>query len=398
MNSAKKLLSLFLAIIMCFSVCIPVVGADTTEENIDSPEAYMEFIEHLGMPVISTETFGVFLNILKGLVSLLTGEEPQPEKFNITLDDMLLDISADICENSGLDLSLIASNFPDINVIANYFKNEYEIDTTEFRKARYAKRDEYLAEGNQMMASICHAIGAFMSIIKELSIYTVETSDPDVYKVMLHLKYEDGTIETHDAGLLINTKTGECTNAEGTGMFGTGYNFNIEEMVVYTTVDCWMRNFGFCLFYDIMANSMPISYSYVTRRFKFEYDGLEWMIQIWKGNYFISNGGEVGIYSRDPEKAFGSFYNCATPEQELDMSMQVLIGNKQLVNRPLQRHWWISGFHLGTMRYLPSALTLKSTIVMPDEEMLEAFTAAIDKNVMNDVEYTVDGLKVSLVW
>ena len=248
------------------------------------------------------------------------------------------------------------------------------------------------------MASVCHAIGAFMSIIEECEIYSEATSDPDVYKVMLHLRYEDGTEETHDAGLLINTKTGECYNEEGTGMFGSGYNFNINDMVVYTTVDCWMRNFGFCMMYDILANMMPISYSYVTRRFTFEYDGLEWMIQIWKGNYFISNGGEVGIYSRDPATARGTFYNCATEDQELDMSMQVLIGNKVLVDRKLQRHWWISGFHLSDRRYLPSALTLKSSIVMPDKGMLEAFTAAIDANVMGDVTYTVDGLTVSLVW
>ena len=248
------------------------------------------------------------------------------------------------------------------------------------------------------MASVCHAIGAYMSIIQKLYIYTEKTDEKDVYKVMLYLEYEDGTNETHDAGLHINMKTGECYNDKGTGMFGSGYNFNIYEMVVYTTVDCWMRNFGFCILYDILANVNPISYSYVTRRFKFEYDGLEWMIQIWKGNYFISNGGEVGIYSREPGEYKTSFYNCASEDQELMMSMQILLNDKVLVNRPLQRHWWISGFNIGTMRYLPSVLTLKSTIVMPDEEMLEAFTASIDENVMGDVSYTVDGLKVNLVW
>ena len=69
-----------------------------------------------------------------------------------------------------------------------------------------------------------------------------------------------------------------------------------------------------------------------------------------------------------------------------------------LVNRKLQKHWWISGFNLGEKLYLPSALTLKSTIQMPNKEMLEAFTAAIDANIMGDVSYTVKGLKVNLVW
>ncbi len=393
MKMTKRILSLILAAVMLFTA-VPLAGA--TEES--SVEQYKNEMSQLGIPVISTEDFGKLLNVMKTLVYLLTGEEPETEKFNVSLDEVILEVSSEICSESGLDLGLIAANIPDINVIANYFKNKYSINTTEFREARYKKADEYLANGNDIMASVCHAIGAFMSIIQKLYIYTEKTGEPDVYKVMLYLEYEDGTTEIHDAGLHINMKTGECYNDKGTGMFGSGYNFNFYEMVVYTTVDCWMRNFGFCLMYDILANSMPISYSYITRRFKFEYDGLEWMVQIWKGNYFISNGGEVGIYSRDPAEARATFYNCATPEQELEMSLQILNGNKVLVNRPLQRHWWISGFHLGTMRYLPSVLTLKTTIVMPDEEMLEAFTAAIDANVMDDVTYSVDGLKVNIVW
>lgn len=393
MKTAKRILSLLIAAVMLFTA-VPFASAE--EES--SVEQYEKEMLELGIPVISTEDFGKILRVINTFKYLLTGEESTPEKFNVTLDEVILDISSQICAESGLDLGLIAANIPDINVIANYFKNKYSINTTEFREARYKKAEEYLANGNDIMASVCHAIGAYMSIIQKLYIYTEKTDEKDVYKVMLYLEYEDGTNETHDAGLHINMKTGECYNDKGTGMFGSGYNFNIYEMVVYTTVDCWMRNFGFCILYDILANVNPISYSYVTRRFKFEYDGLEWMIQIWKGNYFISNGGEVGIYSREPGEYKTSFYNCASEDQELMMSMQILLNDKVLVNRPLQRHWWISGFNIGTMRYLPSVLTLKSTIVMPDEEMLEAFTASIDENVMGDVSYTVDGLKVNLVW
>lgn len=394
MKAYKRILALVMALIMMFTF-IPFAGA---EEEKDSKDNYLNSLLTAGFPVMSTEDFGKILNVLKTFYYLFTGEEPVVSRFNVTIDDLVAGIAADICENSGLDLALIAANFPDINVIARSLGEYYEIDTTEFRKARYQKRDEYLANGNDMMASVCHAIGAFMSIIEECRIYTEKTDEADVYKLMLYLVYEDGTTETHDAGLLINTKTGECYNEKGTGMFGSGYNFNINEMVVYTTVDCWMRNFGFCLFYDVAANMMPVSYRYVTRRFKFEYDGLEWMIQIWKGNYFISNGAEVGIYSREPGSTIGSFYNCASEDQELYMSMDVLIGDKVLLSRPLQKHWWMSGFHLSNKNYIPSALTLKTTIVMPDEEMLEAFVAAIDANIMNDVTYTVDGLKVNLVW
>ena len=394
MKVTKKLIALLLSAVMLLTA-VPFAFATEEEGSIES---YKREMLEAGIPIISTEDFGKLLNIINTFIYLLTGEKPQPDKFDVTLDEVILDISTEICNDSGLDLGLIAANIPDINVLARYLKNEYSINTTEFREARYKKADEYLAQGNDMMASVCHTIGAYMSIIQKLNIYTEKTDEKDVYKVMLYLEYEDGTNETHDAGLLINMKTGECYNDKGTGMFGSGYNFNIYEMMVYTTVDCWMRNFGFCVMYDILANSMPVSYSYITRRFRFEYDGLEWMIQIWKGNYFISNGAEVGLYSRQPGSSIGSYYNCASEEQEIPMSLQVLVGDKVIVNRDLQKHWWISGFHLSNRRYLPSAMTLKSTIVMPDEEMRDAFTAAIDENVMGDVTYTVDGLSVNLVW
>lgn len=394
MKCSKKILSLILAVIMTLTVFVPTVSASETK----SPLKVMEELLTEGFPIISTEQFGNFLGIIGKLVWMLTGEEPNVSHFDVTVDNVISEISKEICAESGLDLQLIAENFPDIGTLAKNLGEKYEIDPTEFRLERYAKRDEYLAQGAPVMAAVCHAIGAFMSVIEKLEVYTVAADEPNVVKVMLTLQYQDGTTETHDAGLLINTETGECYNELGTGMFGLGYNFNFKEMVVYTTVDCWMRNFGFCMMYDVMANSMPISYSYVTRRFKFEYNGLEYMIQIWKGNYFISNGGEVGVYTREPGEYYNSFYNCATTEQELMMSMQILSGDKVLVDRPMQNHWWLSGFHISSKRYIPSLLTLKTTIVMTDEEMLNAFTAAIDANVMNDVTYTVDGLNVNLVW
>lgn len=395
MKNIKKILSPILALVMIFSVFVPTVEAEETE-SVEMSE--IEDLLMQGIPIVTTEQFGKMIGIIAKLLSFVTGEQEDTSKFNVTIDGYVEVIAAEICKESGLDLKLISENFPDINVLAKSLGERYEIDVTEFRNARYAKRDEYLAAGNKTMAAVCHTIGAYMSIITLMEIYTVETDNPDVVQVMFHLVYEDGTEETHAPGLVINTKTGQCTNTDDTGMFGTGYNFSLEEMTVYTTVDCWMRNFGFCVMYDVLANMFPISFHYVTRRFNFDYQGEEWMIQIWKGNYFISNGGEVGVYWREPEKAVGTFYNCADESRELVMSMQVLSGDKLLVNRPMQKHWWLSGFHISDRSYFPSLLTLKTTIVMRDEEMLNAFVEAVENHYMHDVSYTVDGLSVSLIW
>lgn len=390
MKTTKRVFAVLLAVVMLLTA-VPLASAK--EES--SIETYKKQMLEYGFPVISTEEFGAFLRILQTFRYLLTGIEPNTERIEVTYDEIVRNITSQMCAESGLDFNLIAANLPNLNIIPNFFKNKYNIDTTLFREERYAKEAEYVAQGNDLMATICHTIGAFMSIIEKMYVYTVATDEKDVYELVLYLKFEDGTEETHYPGVYINMKTGECYGKNGTGVFGIGHNFNFYEMTIYSTVDCWMRNYGFCLFYDVAANLLPTNFKYITRRFKFSYDGLDWMIQMWKGNYFISNGGEVGLYWREKGQ-LGSFYNCAT--EEIPMSLQVSIGDKILVNRKLQDHWWICGFNLGEKLYLPTALTLRTTLVMPDKEMLEAFTASIDANVMGDVSYTVDGLSVNVVW
>lgn len=393
MKITKKLISLILALVLLIT-SVPFAFATEKESSIDS---YKKVMLELGYPVVSTEEFGFFLSVLQTLRYLLTGIEPNTERIEVTYDEAIHSITAQICNESGLDFDLIMANLPNINLVTNYFKDKYSIDTTLFREERYQKEAEYIAAGNDLMATICHAIGAFMSIIQKLYAYTIPTDDPDVCELVLYMEFEDGTNETHYPGVYINTKTGECYGKNGTGIFGIGHNFNYYEMTLYSTVDCWMRNYGFCIFYDVAANLFPTNFDYITRRFKFSYDGLDWMIQMWKGNYFISNGGEVGIYWREPGQ-LGSYYNCATEEMEMPMSLQVSVGEKVLVNRELQNHWWICGFNMSDKFYLPTALTLKTTLVMPDNDMLTAFTQAIEDNVMNDVTYTVDGLNVNVVW
>ena len=391
MKLTKKLIALLMAVVMLVTA-VPFAFATEKESSLDS---YKRQMLEIGFPVISTEDFGKFMTILQTFRYLLTGVEPNTERIEIALDETILNITSQICGETGLDFSLIIANLPNFNLISKYFVDKYNINTTQFRADRYAKEEEYRAQGNDLMATVCHSIGAFMSIIDKMNVYTIPTEQKDVYELVMYIQFEDGTSETHYPGVYIDMKTGECYGKNGTGVFGIGHNVNIYEMTMYSVVDCWMRNYGFCLFYDIAANLLPTNFTYITRRFKFSYDGLDWMIQMWKGNYFIANGGEVGLYWREKGQV-GTYYNCAT--DEIPMSLQVSIGNKILVNRKLQDHWWISGFNVGEKLYLPSALTLKTTLVMNDEEMLNAFTKAIDENVMGDVSYTVDGLAVNVVW
>lgn len=405
MNFIKKAISIIMAAVIAFSVLIPAsaktenegIISDTTE--LFSIDDYKTMLLKLGRPAITTKQFLNITQSLNFVFRLLTGRAFIPqEHFNVTVDAFIQTLSDHILENSGFDVAALATNLPDINNVAELTVKVLKIDTEEFRKQMYKKSDELYNNGDAIMSYLYHFLGAYFSIIELCEIYSVQSEDnPEIYEIIMKLHFKDGEVEEFHPGLYINTVTGECTNIDNSGIVGSGFNFSITEMMTYATVDAWMRGFGFCLFYDIAASSMPYIWNYNTRRFKFEYDGLEWMIQIWKGNYLVANGGEVGLYSREAEKS-GTYYDCASDEQMLKMSMQIYAGDELLVNQEPQLHWWVNGFHINGTKYPPAGLTLKSSIEMRDEEMLEAFCKSIDRNIMNDVTYTVDGLTVTLVW
>lgn len=398
MRIFKKSVCIVMVLSILFSFNSFALKEETAyEKQISNPEEYMQLLWDEGYDAISADTIVCLLQQVQTVISIFTGRKTESKSFNITFDKFTSGVLNYVYENSGFDVSKILKNLPDINVPANIIVDTLKIDTTAFREQMYLKKAECDADGNGAMATVYHFLGVYLSIIEECLLYAEPTEDPDVYEVMLQFTYKDKTTETVKPGILVNTVTGECTNKDDSGIIGSGFNFSLSELMLYATVDCWMRDFGFCLLYDVVANAVPVIYNYDTRRFKFDYDGLSWMIQIWKGNYFAANGGEVGIYCRTPEK-IGSFYECVDDDKMLYMTMEILHGDDVLVEKEREKHWWINGFNMCGKMYLPKSLTMKFTIEMPDKEMLEAFTGAIDNHYKHDVAYTVDGLKVNVIW
>ena len=211
--------------------------------------------------------------------------------------------------------------------------------------------------------------------------------------VEVTVTFYDGQKEVMYPGLYINTVTGEASGKTNSGMIDLGFNCQIPELVVYATVGAWQRYLGFMLLYDILANSSPL-FNYYTRRLKFDYNNKEWMIQIWKGNYaLLTNGAEVGVYNREPGSK-GTYYNCASDDELMNMTLQLYHGEDQLFSIGPMKHWWMNGFKLTKTIYQPKDLTMKFSIDMPDEEMLSAFAGAIDKEGTGDVTYVIDGLTI----
>lgn len=189
--------------------------------------------------------------------------------------------------------------------------------------------------------------------------------------------------------------------ANNAGLLGIGFDFDAAQKIFYTPINPWQRNFGFCELYDAAAPFTGMFYN--TVRFKFSYAGQDWLVQVWKGQYGITVGGELGVYTK-PANRETEFYDCASDEDMLNMGFtlsQKDIG--ELFTRKMQKHWWQTGFVV-LKAAAPSSLTMSCKIDAKDAAMLKALEQSMVEqgfkkgNGTTDGTYAVSGLRVTFTW
>ena len=399
-----KLTSALLSIILTLFTLFPAMqGArnDTfTDEalaDLKSPADYVNFIQENGAPAMDTKTFASVLERFGALRRLLTGQVMQEQEetyLNVTMDETVSEMCDLLLEDSGLDMEFLVGHIPNALGPIGMLKRGMSPDLSALRHRIFELGDQVREDGHTGVATLLYLFGVFFSSVDHMEIYAKEEGND--LAVYLDVTYRDGTTETIDPDIVINEEKNLAYARPGYGVAGSGFEMELDDLTIYTVVNSWQRKFGFGLLYDVMAFNP--AFVYTTRRYHFSYGGKDWMIQIWKGNYsLITNGGEVGLYNREPGKT-GTFYYAASDDESLNMGMEVLHGDDLLVRRAPQKTWWVTGFKMMKTIYRPQDLTLKFSIVFEDADMMDAFLEAVDNEASHDLTYTVDGLTVNAVW
>ena len=190
-----------------------------------------------------------------------------------------------------------------------------------------------------------------------------------------------------------------------------GYLLDAKEGVFYTAEDPWQRQFGFNKLYDVASQFVWIQYD--TTRFYFTYQGDDWMLQPWKGQYgAVLYGAELGVYKKYTERD-AEHYDCAQDGDLLLMSMDFerFYWNedgetgewKHEFSRPYGSYWWCTGFKLGYIR-LDTPLKIVSInenaksqtfpeiranyrVTVKDFEMVHGFVQALKDAGYKQVDY-----------
>ncbi len=179
-----------------------------------------------------------------------------------------------------------------------------------------------------------------------------------------------------------------------------GYYYDPGQDIFYSLMDPWQRKMGYCSLYD--EASAPLNMIIDCEPIYFEYGGKRWLIEFWKGQYGMTTGGEIGVYTAEgpdinvPGFFQGTFYNCASNADRLYISYS-LVKNGELLFRRKDKHWWLTGFKLGEFSE-PSELTMYLTIALKDAAMRKAFVKGLTEAGYSENEVFIDGNIVGLVY
>ncbi|WP_018211661.1 DUF4474 domain-containing protein [Desulfitobacterium hafniense] len=178
-----------------------------------------------------------------------------------------------------------------------------------------------------------------------------------------------------------------------------GYAYDGSQDIFISTMDPWQRSIGYCRLYDEAA--APLGMILDCEPIYFVYNNKKWMIGLWKGQYDLVTGGEVGVYTNgvgvDLPKIFsGIYYQSASNEDCLQMAFTLKKGKRILFTRE-GRHWWLTGFVLGEFSE-PSELIMEVTITLESAEMRDAFLEGMKKTGYSAKEVRILGNTVSFTF
>ena len=180
-------------------------------------------------------------------------------------------------------------------------------------------------------------------------------------------------------------------------LIACGFEYDAKQGIYYSHLNPLQRKFGFNFIYDMAAPMAGMFYD--TKRIEFIYDNREWMIQIWKGQYGITSGAEIGLYNRPMDRVMQ--YDCADDEDLIEMQFDFYNQNELVFSRGPEKHWWLTGFKIFNAG-VPLLIDLDMTLKFTDVTMARAFYNSLKKvaaaSLLDPMTYSIKGSTVKIHW
>lgn len=152
--------------------------------------------------------------------------------------------------------------------------------------------------------------------------------------------------------------------------------------IYYARQDCFQQYGGYNDFYDVVfdyATSMDKA------KFMFNYDGEDYILWAWKGNYLnLGAGAELGIYKRLEIANMKTEHWLVDTDLAMPMTITIMKNNRVAIANylPEEKQWWITSFNPNHQGISAGELTVRYTIDF--SENIEMYNAFRNSDVMND--------------
>ena len=183
-----------------------------------------------------------------------------------------------------------------------------------------------------------------------------------------------------------------------------GYGYDSGQDLFVARKDAPQKIFGYTTFFDQSAPYFNMIFDYET--IYFDHNARTWLIEMWKGQYGINTGCELGVYYADkivsPEEYDTTHFQSVADKDMLFISLHLkrLSSLKQIfpeeIGRQQSHHWWMTMFKMGTYTK-PENLFVNTAIRFKDYSMMYRFLNSFEK-ALPQVPYHVDNLTVSFTF
>lgn len=157
-----------------------------------------------------------------------------------------------------------------------------------------------------------------------------------------------------------------------------GYAYIDSQDIFTSRIDAWQRNFGYCTLYDETASHFNLIFDCLP--IYFNYENRTWLIELWKGQYGINSGAEMGVYYANGiirEKEYNNtLFQSVRNEDMLGFSFSLYRKGTRIADVSA-RHWWLTAFSMGRFTD-PADLYMRASITFPNYQMTSAFIQGLE--------------------
>ncbi len=154
-----------------------------------------------------------------------------------------------------------------------------------------------------------------------------------------------------------------------------GFLYDPGQDIIYSRLYPWQRKLGYEKSFD--EGAVLLSMVIDCEPIYFEYENKLWLIELWKGQYGMTTGAEIGVYRAEKPKDFkpgdekNMHYDSVEDKEMLQMRYVLYRAEEEIIRRRA-RHWWLTGFEPGLFSK-PEDLAMCVRIVFPTEKMCYSF-------------------------